>query len=103
MIKVSVFYPNGEGKRFDVEYYCEKHMALVKRLCGPAIKGIAVDHGVSGMAPGSPAQFLAIGHVYFESVEAFRAVFGPHFDEIVADVRNYTNIQPAIQISEVKM
>ena len=103
MIKVSVFYANGEGKRFDIAYYCEKHMLLVQHLCGSALKGMAVEHGMSGMAPGSAAPFLAMGHLYFETVDAFRASFGTHLNEIVSDVRNYTNIEPTIQISDVKM
>jgi uncharacterized protein (TIGR02118 family) len=103
MIKVSVFYPNGEGKHFDMAYYCEKHMTLVQRLCGAPLKGMAVEHGVSGMATGSPAPFIAMGHLYFDSAEAFQAAFGPHLNEIVGDIPNYTNIEPIIQISEVRM
>ncbi len=103
MIKVSVFYANGEGKHFDMDYYCEKHMALVRRLCGEAIRGIAVEQGTSGGAPGSAPQYLAMGHVYFESVDSFNAAFGPNMKEIVADVPNYTNIQPVLQVSEVKL
>ena len=26
MIKVTVFYPNEEGKKFDMEYYCNNRM-----------------------------------------------------------------------------
>lgn len=103
MIKVSVFYPNDDGKHFDIAYYCEQHMPLVQKLCGPALKGMAVEHGVSGMATGSPAPFLAMGHLYFESVDMFQQSFGPHLNEIVRDVPNYTNIEPTIQISEVKI
>jgi len=103
MIKVSVFYANGEGKRFDMAYYCEKHMALIRRLCGAAVKGIAVEQGISGGAPGSAPAFLALGHVYFDSMESFQSSFVPHTNEFVGDVPNYTNIQPTIQISEVKM
>jgi uncharacterized protein (TIGR02118 family) len=103
VIKVSVFYANGDGKHFDMAYYCEKHMALVQRLCGPAIKAMAVEHGLSGMAPGSPAPFVAMGHLYFDSIDAFQTSFGPHVNEIVSDVPNYTNIEPKLQISEVKL
>src|SRR5215470_5533308 len=103
MIKVSVFYANGEGMRFDMNYYCEKHMPLVRRLCGAAVKGIAVEQGISGGEPGSAPQFLAMGHIYFETVDAYRTAIGPHLNEILADIPNYTNIQPTIQISEVKI
>ena len=103
MIKVSVFYANGEGKHFDIAYYCQKHMKLVQQLCGAPLKGMAVEHGVSGMVAGSAAPFLAMGHLYFESAEAFQAAFGPHLNEIMNDVPKYTNVQPMVQISEVKM
>jgi len=103
VIKVSVFYANGEGKRFDIGYYYEKYMTLVQKLCGPALKSMAVEQGMSGMATGSPAPFLAMGHLYFETLDAFQSSFGPHLNEIVSDVPNYTNIEPSIQISEVKM
>jgi len=31
MVKVSVFYPNCKGTRFDIEYYCNRHIPLVQR------------------------------------------------------------------------
>jgi uncharacterized protein (TIGR02118 family) len=94
VIKVSVFYANQEGGRFDIGYYGEKHVSLVQRLCGAALKG---------MAPGSAAPFMAMGHLFFDSVDAFRGAFHPHGNEILSDVPKYTNVQPTIQISEVKL
>ena len=88
MIKVSVLYPNNEGSTFDIEYYCAKHMPIVREKLGAALKGVAVEHGLAGAAPGSPPPFLALGHLLFESLE---------------DIPNFTNTQPTIQISEVKM
>ncbi len=103
MIKVTVVYPNAKGSRFDIGYYCKKHIPLVQRLLGQALKGVAVEHGIAGGAPGSPAPYLAIGQLQFDSVEAFQSAFGPHTQEIMGDVPNYTNVQPVIQISEVKI
>jgi len=103
MIKVTVLYPNSSGSRFDIGYYCEKHMPMVRKLVGSALKGMAVEHGIGGMAPGSPAPYAAMGHLVFDSVEAFQKAFGPHTQKILADVPNYTNIQPVVQIGEVKM
>jgi len=40
-------------------------------------------------------------HSYCDSVEAFQAGFGPHAKEIMADIPNYTDQSPVIQISEV--
>lgn len=103
MIKVSVFYPYSNGSPFDIGYYVEKHMPMVRRLVGAACKGAAVEQGIGGGAPGTPPSFVAMGHMYFDSVEAFQAAFGPHAKAIMADVANYTKIQPSIQISEVKL
>ncbi|MFW2364900.1 MAG: EthD family reductase [Desulforhopalus sp.] len=103
MIKVSVLYPNDEGKTFDMDYYCEKHIAMVQEKLGSACKKIAVELGLSGPEPGSPATYLAMGHLYFDSVETFQEAFGPHAEAIMGDVPNYTDTQPTIQISAVKM
>jgi|TARA_B100000809_G_C15026716_1_gene490424 uncharacterized protein (TIGR02118 family) len=103
MIKVSVFYPNEEGKRFDMNYYCTTHIPLVQEKLGAALKDVAVEMGMSGVEPGSPAIYIAMGHLYLDSVEAFQTAFGPHAESIMGDVPNYTDIQPMIQISEVKI
>ncbi|OLB29051.1 MAG: EthD family reductase [Acidobacteria bacterium] len=103
MIKVTVVYPNTSGGYFDIRYYCDTHIPLVRRLLGPALEGVAVEHGIAGATPGSPAPYLAIGQLQFDSVEAFQSAFGPHSQEIMSDVPNYTNIQPVIQISEIKL
>jgi uncharacterized protein (TIGR02118 family) len=70
---------------------------------GTALKGVAVEHGIAGATPGSAAPYLAIGQLQFDSVDAFQSNFGPHAQEIMSDIPNYTNVQPVIQISEVKL
>jgi len=101
MIKVSVLYPHQEGSRFDMNYYCKSHIPMVQKKLGAACKGASVEQGLGGATPGTPPAFVAMGHLLFESVEAFQAAFGPHATEIMADIPNYTPIQPIIQISEV--
>jgi len=103
MIKVSVIYPNGADATFDIDYYCDKHVPMVGAMMGDALKGGAVDSGIAGGAPGEDAPFIAMGHLLFESVESFQAAFGPKAEEILADLPNFTNTQPRIQISEVKL
>jgi uncharacterized protein (TIGR02118 family) len=105
VIKVSVFYPYQDqgGCKFDMAYYVEKHLPMVKKKMGPVIKGVAVEQGISGGAPGVPMTYVAMGHMLFDSVEAFRTAFTEHAQEIMADVPNYTNLQPIIQVSEVKV
>ncbi|TAN04590.1 MAG: EthD family reductase [Rhodanobacteraceae bacterium] len=101
MIKVSVMYPNKPGARFDHEYYKDKHMALVKAQMGAACLFYTVDKGIGGGAPGEPATYIGMCHIYCESVESFQASFGPHAKQILADIPNYTDLSPVLQISEV--
>jgi uncharacterized protein (TIGR02118 family) len=102
MIKVSVMYPNSPEAKFDIDYYCNKHIPMVGELLGDALKGGAAESGLAGGAPNEPAPFIAMGHLTFDSVEAFQTSFGPHAEQIMADVPNYTNTQPILQISEIK-
>jgi len=101
MIKVSVMYPSAPGLRFDHEYYCDKHMPLVKTRMGDSCRYYTVDKGLAGGAPGAPAPYVAMCHIFCDSVAAFQAGFGPHAQEIMADIPNYTDRTPVIQISEV--
>jgi uncharacterized protein (TIGR02118 family) len=103
MIKVSVLYADREGSNFDMDYYCNKHIPMVQEKLGAACKRVEVDQGLSGGDPGSGATYVAMGHLYFDSVEAFQAAFGPHAGAIMGDIPNYTNIQPILQISELKI
>ena len=101
MIKVSVMYPNTPGARFDHDYYRDKHMPLVKARMGDACKSYTVDKGMAGGAPALPQPMSGCVTSSANSVEAFQAGFGPHAKEIMADIANYTDQSPVIQISEV--
>lgn len=102
MIKVSVIYPNDEGSSFDMGYYVDKHVPLCRELLGAALLKLEIDEGVSGAAPDSRPPFVAAVHMYFESVAAFYAAFGPHAKAILGDVRNYTGIKPVTQIAKLR-
>ena len=102
MIRVSVMYPNSDGLRFDMKYYMDKHVPMVGDLLGDALKGASVDAGISGGEPDSTAPYVAMAHLSFDSVDAFQTAFGPHAEKIMADIPNYTDAKPIIQISDVK-
>ena len=101
MVKITIMYPNDEGKTFDMDYYSSKHMPMLADLFGEALKRYEIDKGISGRTPEESVPFLAIGYLYFKSVEAYSAAFGPNAKQILGDIPNYTNIQPRVQISEV--
>ena len=101
MIKVTVMYPNTPGGRFDHDYYRDKHMPLVKDRMGASLRNYTVDKGIAGFDVGEPAPYVGMCHLFCDSVEAFQAGFGPHLEEIMADIPNYTDLAPIVQISEV--
>jgi len=101
MIKVSALYQNGEGTTFDMEYYSSKHIPMAKTLLGSALKAITAEKGLTGGTPDAPAPYIAIASLYFDSLADFQNSFGPNAEKIMADMPNYTNAQPLIQISEV--
>lgn len=101
MIRVSVMYPHTDGARFDHDYYRDRHMPMVQARMGEACRGYQVDKGMGGPTPGSAPAYVAMCHILCDSVQSFQAAFGPHMKEINGDVRNYTDIAPVMQISEV--
>ena len=101
MIKVSVFYPKTDSSSFDMDYYCNNHIPMVQEKVGAALKKVAVEGGLGGGSPDSPPPYAAMGHLYFDSVEDFQSSFGPHAAAIMADVPNYTDVAPVVQVSDI--
>jgi uncharacterized protein (TIGR02118 family) len=101
MIKVSVLYPSGAGKHFNMDYYCNTHVPMVAGLLGESVKGATVEKGIGSAEPGSSATYAAMGNLYFDSMGSFENSFGPNAEKIRGDLPNFTNIEPIIQISEV--
>lgn len=102
MVRISVLYPKEAGKKFDLDYYVNRHMALVRERLGSfGLVRTEVDRGIAGGAPGALAPYVAVGHVYFRALDDFQRGMGAHGKEIMGDIPNYTDIQPQIQISEI--
>ena len=102
MFRVSFMYPTTPGKRFDLEYYRDKHMPRVMERFRPfGLLRYEVDRGVSSGARGSAAPFVGGAHLYWERVEDFHRALDKHGVELLGDVPNYSEISPQVQISEV--
>ncbi len=101
MIKVSVMYPKGNDVQFDTEYYKNKHLPMIVNALGDALKGLELDLGVASRVNGEPAPYVAIAHLKFDSIASFQESFGPHGETFAADVKNYSNVQGVLQISEL--
>jgi uncharacterized protein (TIGR02118 family) len=93
MIRLSVLYPKTEGATFDHDYYANKHVPLCCSTWG--LDSAAIDKGIDG-------PYEAGVHFTFESLEALGAAMGNEgTGAVIADVANYTTIQPVMQTSEI--
>jgi uncharacterized protein (TIGR02118 family) len=92
MIRVSVFYPKADDATFDHDYYRETHVPM----CTAAWNVTAeIDKGLDGPN-------VAAVHLFFESMDAMQSsMASPETGKIMADVANYTNITPVMQVSEI--
>lgn len=99
MIRVHVMYPKQDGGNFDYDYYLDKHIPLVQELLGSALKEIRVYRGGPG-PDGSPESFVTMASLFFDNHEVFGESFGPHAEQILGDIPNFTNIPPVVQIDE---
>ena len=103
MVKISILYPNNPGARFDFAYYTEKHMPRSIALLSthPGFKGVSVERGVGGVAPGAAPAYVAMCHFHFRTADDFMQAFMPNAPELQGDMPNYTDIAPVIQVNEV--
>ena len=103
MIKISILYPNIKSGRFDMDYYLNRHMPRSIELLSahPGFKGVSVERGVGGGAPGTEPTYIVMCHYLFDSFESFLAAYGPNSPVLQGDMANYTNIEAIIQVSEV--
>jgi uncharacterized protein (TIGR02118 family) len=103
MIRVNIFYPNNEGGRFDLDYSLDAHMPMAIEKLGSSLKVVSVEHGVSGVQPGTQPAYVVICNYTFDSAEAFLAAFIPHAQVLQGEMPNYTDIEPVMQFSELKI
>ena len=97
---ITVLYPNTPGVTFDFAYYLEHHATLIKRLYGDSIAKLELRRG--GATPdGSPAPFVAVINIWIEDQAAFDSAGARHGATLIADVPNFTNTMPTIQIDEI--
>ena len=66
----------------------------------PVGNQIEVRRGIS-TATGAPAAFVSVATIPIDSVASFQTIFAQHGAKILADIPNYTNIEPIVQFDEI--
>lgn len=101
MFVISVLYPLTPSTTFDMDYYLNSHLPLVNRLFGPkGQRSARVFKGVSDGGEGTPT-FGVIVELFFDDMESLMAALSTHGAETQADIPNFTDSIPVVQISEV--
>jgi uncharacterized protein (TIGR02118 family) len=72
-----------------------------QRLSPHGLLRVEVDKPLAGGDPNGPAPCVGMGHLYFHSMADFQKGMGAEGPALFADVPNYTNVTPQIQISEI--
>ena len=94
---ITILYPTGSDATFDMSYYLNSHMPLVKELWGP--EGLT-GYKVTKFA--DPSQPYAVQCLLeFKSADEFQAaVKGQNTAKVMGDVPNFSNKQPLIMLGE---
>jgi uncharacterized protein (TIGR02118 family) len=102
MISLTVLYPKTPNSHFDMDYYLTVHTPLVKeRLTSIGLISVTLRTGLAGAAPDSPPRYVMIANLNFGSIEELQNALATHGAELTGDIRNFTNVQPVMQISQV--
>jgi uncharacterized protein (TIGR02118 family) len=102
MIQLNILYPKTNEALFNWHYYINVHMPLSVKLQGHYIKAISIGKGLEDI-DAVPACYMAITIIRYDSVEDFMKAFMPNKDVLQNDMKNYTNVEPVIQFSEIIM
>lgn len=93
MTVITILYPRTDDCTFDMDYYKSVHMPMFAEALGEACEGWGAVSYPAG-------KYVAMGWAMVTSEEAFGAAMAEHGGRIVADVANYTNVQPDLLIGE---
>ncbi|MDQ6699432.1 MAG: EthD family reductase [Acidobacteriota bacterium] len=102
MIRLSVMYPATPGSQFNWGYYLGPHLDLARRLLNSrGLVRTEIDRGISGLPPGVPPPYHAVGHLFFRTMAELESALAATAQEFIADERHYSSNPSVVQISEV--
>jgi uncharacterized protein (TIGR02118 family) len=103
MISVIVLYPNEPGSRFDMDYYVNRHLKLVRERLEPmGLRTIRLITESALDSSASPQVYRLVADLRFDDMDATRLALSAHGPETQADIPNFTDVAPVILIGEAK-
>ncbi|GEM_PF-189891 len=98
---LSILYPatnpeTGEPTQFDIDYYRDHHLTLIMDLYGDSISRFELIKPAEMPEGMPPAQYVAVVNIYIADQSAFDAAQAEHGATLVADVPNFSNVQPMV-------
>lgn len=100
MIRVSVIYPRSENAKFDLDYYLEKHVPLVKEAYNPyGLLEAQVDQGVS-LSSKHPSDNILVCYLLFKDLDSVKQAFKNAGATVMKDVANFTDIEPQVTFGQ---
>lgn len=91
---VTILYP--ATKNFNLDYYLENHMPLAQKTWGPyGLQSYTVSRVVAG------DQYSIECFLFFKSKESQATALGEHAAEVMADVVNFSDVQPTFISAEI--
>ena len=103
MISLMVLYPNEPGSRFDIDYYVNRHLKLVRDRLEPlGMRSLTFMTEAATDLAAAPQTFRLVADLRFDDMEATRRALAAHGAETQADIPNFTDVTPVILIGEAK-
>ncbi|HEX5049244.1 MAG TPA: EthD family reductase [Gammaproteobacteria bacterium] len=87
---MTIIYQNGDGVRFDFDYYEKTHMHNIMRAYGKSIARFELRRGLPG-ADGARPPYVATITIWIADPAAFDAAAAQHQAALRADVSKFTN------------
>ena len=101
MIRLTVLYPKTDASQFDLAYYLDKHIPLVKeRLMPFGLTGVDMQEALPGGVDSLPPYAMITG-LAFNTTDELERGMGRHGAELLGDIPNFTNVQPVTQVCRV--
>lgn len=101
MIRLTVLYPKTDASQFDLAYYLDTHIPLVKeRLMPLGLVSVDMQEALTASADPQPL-YTMITSLAFNTTTELDHAMGTHGSEILGDIPNFTDVTPVTQVCRV--